>query len=88
MDKQSQSMRWEERARAIQPGDRVAYTPAWLRSTGTYSGDLPQAKGKVLGLQVISPDVTLAEIEWDRPDLPARVNVRNLCRVNSREYGA
>jgi hypothetical protein len=88
MDKQGQAMSWEGRARALQVDDTVAYTPAWLRSTGTYSGDLPQAKGKVLGLQAISPDVTLAEIEWDRPNLPAKVNVRNLCRVNSRGYGA
>ena len=29
----------------------------------------------------------LAEIEWDMPDLPARVNIKNLCRVNSIAYG-
>ena len=39
-------------------------------------------RGKVTALVPVGKDVTLAEIEWDLPDLPGRVNVKNLCRAN------
>jgi hypothetical protein len=80
-------MSWRERVRAIKVGDTVAYSRAFLQSISCYTGDLPQAKGRVIGLEQLSKDLTLAEIEWDRPDLPARVNVSNLCKTNSKAFG-
>ena len=80
-------MSWKDRAQPVKIGDTVAYTKQWLQSTGSYTGDLPRAKGKITGLKQLGSELTLAEIEWDTPDLPARVNVKNLCRVNSIAYG-
>lgn len=70
----------------LQVGDAVAYSRAFLRSIGAFSGDLPHAKGKITGLVPVGREVVLAEIDWDRAELPARVNVKNLCRVGSRAY--
>jgi hypothetical protein len=80
-------MTWASRSRDIAVGDTVAYSAAWLRSTGQYTGDIPRAKGKVVDLTVLSPDVTLAIVDWGgNPEIPTRINVRNLCRVNERGY--
>jgi hypothetical protein len=80
-------MSWAEKSRAIQVGDVVAYTPTFLRSISCYTGDMPRAKGMVTALVEFGRGATLAEIEWDLPELPGRVHVANLCRVNSPEYG-
>jgi hypothetical protein len=79
-------MRWSQQQQEMKVGDLVAYTRQFLQSISCYTGDMPRAKGKVTALVAIG-DVTVAEIAWDLPDLPARVNVKNLCRVNSIEYG-
>ena len=81
-------MSWAERARAIQVGDTVAYSAAFLRSIGTYTGDMPRARGTVTALVPVGSHVTLAEIDWDLPDLPTRVNVKNLCHVHGIGYSA
>lgn len=70
-------MSWIGRSRGIAVGDTVRYSSAWLRSTGQHSGDICFAKGTVLALTG-TKDYTIAQIEWDTPDLPARVNVANL----------
>ena len=74
-------MSWAKRTAAIQPGDIVAYSKQWLQSTGQLTGDVPLARGKVTGLVPLGPSLILAEIAWDQPDLPGRVNVKNLSRV-------
>ena len=74
------------RTDSLQVGDRVAYTKAFLQSIGAYTGDMPHAKGVITDLKRLSEETTLAEITWDRPELPSRVNVKNLCRVGSRAY--
>jgi hypothetical protein len=79
-------MTWTDRTQPVKVGDRVAYSKGFLRSTGQYTGDMPAAKGIVTALVPLGTETTLAEIEWDKPDLPARVNVKNLCRVNSIEF--
>lgn len=79
--------RWAKRVTPIQIGDTVGYSKRFLQSTGQYTGDAPFARGKVVGLQQLSPDVTLAEIEWDTDDLPPRVNVRNLSTVREISLG-
>jgi hypothetical protein len=60
--------------------DTVAYSKQFLQSTGQFTGDAPLARGKVTALKFLG-GLTLAEIEWDRGDLPGKVNVKNLSRV-------
>lgn len=76
-------MSWAERSRAIQVGDRVAYSAAWLRSTGQFTGDAPFARGVVTRL-IPQGQTTLAEIDWGTSDLPTTVNVANLSRVTDK----
>lgn len=75
-------MSWTGKTQPIQVGDTVAYGRHFLRSIGAYTGDMPRAKGKVIDLVQVGKEVILAEIEWDLPDLPTWVNVKNLCLVN------
>lgn len=79
--------RWTERVQPIKVGDRVAYSAAFLRSTGQHTGDIPHAKGTVTELKQLG-EVTLAVIEWGNPDIPEKVNVKNLCHVGGRGYSA
>ena len=79
------TMKWQDRTQAIKVGDKVAYSKAFLQSTGSYTGDIPHARGEVTALIPIG-ETTLAEIEWDRPDMPARVNVKNLVTVKRIAY--
>ena len=77
-------MTWTRRTQPIQVGDLVRYSAEWLRSTCQYAGDIAHAKGRVTALQVLSPEVVLATIDWGNTDIPERVNVRNLQRVRER----
>lgn len=77
-------MSWARRTQPIQVGDRVRYSTNWLRSTGCYTGDLPQARGIVKELKVLSPEVVLAVIDWGNPEIPEKVNVKNLERVQQK----
>ena len=65
----------------IQVGDSARYRGDFLRSIGAYSGPLGWAKGTVTELQTLSADATLAAVAWDNPDMPAKVNVKNLERT-------
>jgi hypothetical protein len=76
-------MSWVHRTQPIKVGDTVAYSRQFLRSIACHTGDMPRAKGKVTALVPVGKEVTLAEIDWDLPDLPGRVNVKNLCRASS-----
>jgi len=71
---------WTSRTAGIQAGDRVAYSRQWLRSTGQMTGDVPQARGTVTRIEPLG-SISLAVVEWDQPDLPAKVNVKNLSRI-------
>jgi len=79
--------KWQERTQPIKVGDTVGYSKAFLQSTGQLTGDVPFARGKVLALQPLGTDTILAEIEWDKPDLPAKVNVKNLSTVRQIQLG-
>jgi hypothetical protein len=68
-------------------GDTVRYSSTWLRNTGQFTGDICHAKGKVIALSG-TKDYTIATIEWDKPDLPEKVNVANLERVRQRGHSA
>ena len=76
----------EQKPDELNVGDAVAYSRAFLQSIGAYTSDMPRAKGKVTGQVPVGRELVLAEVTWDRADLPARVNVKNLCRVGSRAY--
>jgi hypothetical protein len=64
----------------VQVGDTVAYSRQFLKNTGQYTGDAPFARGKVTGLTPLG-QLLLAQVLWDREDLPNKVNVKNLSRV-------
>jgi hypothetical protein len=61
----------------ISVGDKVRYSPAFLRSTGQYTGDIPHARGTVVALKLFG-NVTLATIDWANPEIPAKVLTSNL----------
>lgn len=66
--------------RAIQVGDKVAYSVQFLRSTGQIAGDAGHARGIVESLDTFGQGFTLARIKWNC-DMPERVNVKNLAIV-------
>ena len=72
-------MTWARRTQTVKVGDKVAYSKTFLQSISAFTGDLPRARGTVTNLIAVGKDVILAEIDWNLPDLPARVNVQNLC---------
>ena len=71
---------WTSRITGIQVGNRVAYSWQWLRSTGQMTGEVPQARGTVTRIEPLG-SLSLAVIKWDQPDLPERVNVKNLSLI-------
>ena len=74
---------WGNKTAGIDVGDTVQYSRTWLRSTSTFTGDFPRAKGKVTAIKDVG-DLQIATIDWDKPDLPERVNVMNLSKVKMR----
>lgn len=77
-------MSWADRVKGISVGDQVRYSRNWLQSTSTFTGDLPRAKGTVTAIKDYG-STKIATIEWDKPDLPEKVNVANLSKVKTRE---
>ena len=65
----------------IQVGDTVVYTKSFLNRQNQYPSEMPVARGKVNALHTLDEGAILADIEWDKPGLPKRVNVKNLCCV-------
>lgn len=77
-------MTWADRVKPeFAVGDKVAYSAQWLRSTGQFTGDIPHARGTITELKKIG-DITLAIIDWRDPEIPSKVNVRNLERWAAR----
>lgn len=76
-------MSWRERTAKVQVGDSVAYSARFLRNIGCHTGDMPQARGTVTGLERMG-EITLAVIDWGEWDMPEKVNVKNLSRVTER----
>jgi hypothetical protein len=65
----------------ISIGSRVAYSVAFLRSTGMYTGPIPFARGVVTDLATMRGGLTIATVDWHDADIPPRVNVSNLAIV-------
>ncbi len=64
----------------IKMGDTVAYSKSFLDRHGQYPSDMPTARGKVTALHHLDSGVILADIQWNKPGLPKRVNVKYLIR--------
>ena len=68
----------------IKIGDYVCYSREWLRSTGNFTGNIPQASGRVINIEVVYPEFELAIVEWNFKDIPAQINVKNLIRLDEK----
>jgi len=72
----------KKRTRKIAKGDRVAYSRAFLQSTGQYLGLAPARRGVVLEIEDLGGDFLLARIQWDGEKDSTRVNVCNLVALS------
>jgi len=68
----------------LKKDDIVMYSRNFLRSIGEYTGDLCFCEGKIIRL-IPMGDSYLAEIDWNIPGIPLRVNVCNLKLKNKYE---
>ena len=75
-------MSWVARISPIHVGDKVAYAKRFLQNIGCHIGDMAAARGEVTALEPLG-EIVLACINWDTPDLPDRVNVKNLSIVKN-----
>jgi hypothetical protein len=71
---------------AIQAGERVAFSAAFLRSTGQFSGRVPALRGDVLAIDDLG-GCKLALIRW-QDGTESRANVANLARIGSPAMNA
>jgi hypothetical protein len=72
----------------LKVNDHVAYSVQWLRSVGMSHSEFARARGTITELTPLG-GATLARIDWDDPDIPARVNVANLAKVGpNRQFAA
>jgi hypothetical protein len=67
-------------------GDKVAFSKQWLQSTSQYAGDIPHARGKITELVNITDELIVATVAWDKFDIPAKVNIKNLVLVERLPY--
>ena len=58
-------------------GDSVKYSVKFLRSTGQYVGNVPHAAGVITSVKNYG-GLSIATIKWNYPDVPEKVNVKNL----------
>ena len=66
---------------AINVGDKVAYSATFLKSTGQHTGPIPFARGVVADIKNHG-GVELATVNWDTPEAPEKVHVKNLVKVD------
>jgi hypothetical protein len=64
----------------IQVGDTVAYTETFIERHGPHLKDAQSAQGQVTALHDLESGATLADIDWNKPGLPKRVNVKKLIK--------
>ena len=62
-------------------GDSVDYSDSFLNRQNQYPSNMPSAQGKVKALHYLDKGIVLADIEWNKPGLPKRVNAKNLTRA-------
>jgi hypothetical protein len=68
-------------------GDTVAYSERFLNRQNHYPSDMPSALGTVKAIHRLNSGVILADIEWDKPALPKRVNVKHLTKAKASTLG-
>lgn len=68
----------EKRTKEFKVGDVVAYCERFINRIGQEFTNVKAARGKVMALITVHEELVMAEIEWDTPYLPKRVDVRNL----------
>ena len=66
--------------------DKVGYSSRWLKSCGIYTGNLPRAKGIITGIQFLGKELQIATVSWDLPDVPTKINVKNLARIGTANW--
>lgn len=66
----------------FKPGDRVAFSRAFLQSTGQLTGAAPFARGVVERLDDLGPGFTIAAVLWDGAAEAHGVNTGNLVLVS------
>jgi hypothetical protein len=71
----------------IKIGDTIAYTNTFLDRHSRFQTDMLSAQGKVSALHYLKTGVILADIDWNKPGLPRRVNVKNLTRTKAPALG-
>lgn len=78
-------MSWQARTAKIQVGDPVRYSPDFLASIREGSGSAMR-KGRGVVTEILTPDQPYARavIEWDDPELPQKVALSNLSKVQER----
>ena len=84
---QSQRSRTAEHPPGIQVGDAVAYTQAFLDRNSRYPNGFAAAEGTVKALHRLDNGTVLADIDWNKPGLPKRVNIKNLAARNATASG-
>jgi len=48
----------------MKTGSKVAYSQAWLRSIGAYTGKLPQMRGTIIDIHLVGSK-KIAEVQWE-----------------------
>lgn len=59
-------------------GDTVAYTDSFLDRQSRHHCNMGSAQGKVMALHRLRTGIILADIDWNKPALPKRVNAKYL----------
>jgi len=83
----------DQRIHTVEPqdriglGDTVAYAQAFLDRHSQYSNAMPTAQGTVKALHRLQGGTVLADIAWNKPNLPKRVNIKNLTKVEALPLG-
>lgn len=72
-----------EMARRIQVGDTVAYTKDFHDRQHVGVASAVSAQGKLMALHHLESGIVLAEIEWNKPGLPKRVNIKHLTKTEA-----
>jgi len=72
-----------EVSQRIQEGDTVTLTQSFMDRHGLHRDSMTFIRGKVTAVHRISVSLFMADIEWNRPGLSKRLNVKNLVKVEN-----
>ena len=72
-------------APGIQVGDTVAYSQSFLNRQNQFPDNMLSARGRVIVLHLLDKGIIMADIEWNKPGLPKRVDIKNLVKAKATE---